>query len=340
MKTVKTTQALGMMLAHDHTRIVGTEFKGVAFKKGHIIQKEDIPALLDMGKNSIYVLELNDKTLHENDAAHILAQAISGENIRLGEAKEGKVSLYSTVRGLLSIDKNLLTKINMLPNLAISSIHAGFMVEENQCIASAKIIPLTLQKAILERKIFQKIKADKTAIISVKKLPNLKVGLIVTGSEVYYKRIEDRFSSVLKGKVEALGSKIEEVVYLPDDRKAISEKIESMSKQYDMVLTSGGMSVDPDDVTSYAIRKVSTKVITYGTPVLPGAMFMLAYRDKTPILGVPACGMFSKVTVLDVILPRVIANENVTKKSIASLGYGGLCQGCPICTFPNCSFAK
>jgi len=108
----------------------------------------------------------------------------------------------------------------------------------------------------------------------------------------------------------------------------------------ELIVTSGGMSVDPDDVTRMAIAEAGAEDIIYGTPVLPGAMFLSGRIGHIPILGVPACGMFFKITVFDLILPRVLAGEKISRKEIAEMGHGGLCRSCKRCQYPVCNFGK
>jgi molybdopterin biosynthesis enzyme len=325
-----------MILGQDLTRVT-EDSKGVAFKKGHIISAQDIPMMLSMGKDHVYVMKLRPGAVHENEAAQRLAAIAAGAGIILDEPSEGKVNLRAGVSGLLAVDRTVLTKINCSAGIAVSTLHDGTLVREGQFVASAKIIPLTLPESTLrktERACIQKI-------IGVRELPRRKVGLIVTGSEVYYGRIQDRFEGIVREKVTRLGSGITDTVFLPDDRDLIAQNIVKLAEDNDLVFLTGGMSVDPDDVTPAAVRKSGAKVVVYGTPVLPGAMFLLAYRGQTPVIGIPACGMFSKITILDVVLPRVLLGERINRRYIASLGHGGLCQACSEgCRYPTCSFCK
>lgn len=338
MKVVEVSQALGMVLGQDYTRIVPGEFKGVAFKKGHIIKAEDIPMLRSMGKNNVYVMEIKPGYLHENDAAEKLAQLAAHAELSYMEVAEGKVNIKSHCRGLLKIDRERLLQINMLEGLALSTLHHDSAVLPGELVASAKIIPLVLPQATMDQ--VKEICAGQP-LISILPLVPKKAGLIITGNEVYHGIIEDKFADVMKRKFAEYGSEVTETVVLPDDAEQIAESIKKLAAKNDIVFVTGGMSVDPDDVTPVAIRETGAEVALYGTPVLPGAMFMAAYLGAVTILGIPACGMFSKVTVLDVILPKVLAGERITRQYIASLGHGGLCRQCPDgCHYPHCSFGK
>lgn len=338
MKTVHVTEAVGMVLGQDLTRILPGVFKGAAFKKGHIIRQQDIPMMLSMGKDHVYILEFGPNDVHENEAAKILAESAAGPNLYFDEASEGKVNIRAGAFGLLKIDIDALMQINSIEGLALSTVHNDIVVQKGQLVASAKIVPLILPKAAIEE--VRKL-ASGTDVIKVLPLPARKVGLVITGNEVYYERIEDRFQSIIEKKVTALGSELTQSILVPDDAGRITSAIKELAAKNDVVFVTGGMSVDPDDVTPLAVRETGANVIVYGTPVLPGAMFLVAYLKETPILGIPACGMFNRITALDVILPKVLIGEVITRQYIASLGHGGLCQNCAEgCRFPNCAFCK
>jgi molybdopterin biosynthesis enzyme len=338
MKSIEVSEAIGMALGQDLTRIVPGEFKGVAFKKGHIIKIEDIDLMRSMGKNHVYVMELGAEKVHENDAAQQMALYTAQETLLFAEAAEGKVNLKAHCSGILKIDTERLLAINMLEGLALATLHNNSPVSSGELIASVKIIPLMVPKATLDQ-----VKEICAAghIISILPYAAKKAGLIVTGNEVYYGLIKDKFDGVIRSKFAALGSNVTETVYLPDDADLIADTIKMLAAKNDIVFVTGGMSVDPDDVTAVAVKKTGAEVAVYGTPVLPGAMFMAAYLGEVPVLGIPACGMFSKITVLDVVLPKVLAGERITRRHIASLGNGGLCRQCEAgCHYPHCSFGK
>lgn len=338
MKVIDVSQALGMVLGQDLTRVVPGEFNGVAFKKGHIIKAEDIPLLRSMGKNNVYVMEIEPGYLHENDAAEQLMHLVAHDELTYMETAEGKSNVKAHCHGLLKIDIARLLQINMLPGLALSTLHNDSPVEAGELVASAKIIPLVLQQKTIDQ--VKEICAGEP-LIRIVPFRAKQAGLIITGNEVYHGIIEDKFEAVIKSKFAALGSQVTQTVFLPDDADRIADTIKILSTKNDIVFVTGGMSVDPDDVTPVGIKKAGAEVAVYGTPVLPGAMFMAAYLGDVAILGIPACGMFSKITVLDVVLPKVLAGEKITRQHIASLGHGGLCRHCSGgCHYPHCSFGK
>ncbi|MGL5381476.1 molybdopterin-binding protein [Clostridium sp.] len=338
MKMIKVQDAVGTILSHDVTQIIPGEFKGRAFKKGHIIREEDIEKLLSLGKDNVYVWEPKEGELHENDAAIRLAKLVKGEGVEESkEIKEGKIDFYAERTGLLKIDKENLLKLNSLGEIIVSTIHNNTPVKKGDKLAGTRVIPLIID----EKKIIEAENLIKTKLIKVLEIKPKNIVLITTGNEVYHGRIKDAFLPVMERKLNEYGSSILRQVILPDDKERIKEEInKAINDGADMVVCTGGMSVDPDDVTPTAIKESGAELVTYGAPVLPGAMFLLAYNGRTPILGVPSCAMYSKRTVLDLVLPRVLADEKLTLNDIVEYGHGGLCLDCPVCTFPHCSFGK
>ena len=337
MKSVRVEDAVGMILCHDLTKIVPGEFKGRAFKKGHIIQEEDIKELLSIGKEHIYVWQNKEGILHENDAAVRLKDLVCGGGLEFGEIKEGKINFKAAKDGLLKIDKEKLLEINMLGDIIVSTIQNNTPVKKGEVIGATRIIPL----AIDEEKIIEAEKLIKESIIKVIDIKPKKVHMITTGSEVYHGRIKDAFGPAVRKKVEYYGCTLENQVILPDDKeKIVCEIKKAIESGAEMILCTGGMSVDPDDVTPTAIKECGAELITYGAPVLPGAMFLLAYSGDIPIVGLPGCVMYCKRTIFDLVLPRILSDERLSFRDIALYGHGGFCLNCDVCTFPHCSFGK
>lgn len=337
MKTVKTVDAVGMILCHDITKIVPGEFKGVAFKKGHIIQEHDIPELLKLGKDNLYVWEHQEGTLHENDAAIRIKNHIASEGLDFSSIKEGKIDFIANIDGLLKVDVDELFKINSLREIIVSTLHNNTPVRKGTKIAGTRVIPLVID----EKKIIEMENISKENIIKVLPIKPKKVAIITTGNEVFYGRIQDKFGPILIEKVQEYGCQVVYHSFSSDEKEMIKEKIqEALDSEAELILCTGGMSVDPDDRTPLAIREMGGELITYGSPVLPGAMLLLAYHGDRAILGLPGCVMHSKRTAFDLVLPRILADEKITFGDIAAYGHGGLCLDCPICTFPHCSFGK
>lgn len=338
-KKINVEDSVGTVLAYDLTKIVPGEFKGAAFRKGHIIKEEDIAQLKSMGKYHIYVIELGEEEVHENEAGNIIATMATGEGLYITEPYEGKVSIKSEIKGLLKINKEGLQELNDIEMVIMATLHNNTPVEKDGPVAGTRIIPLTIERNKLKK--LKEIEEKYGKIINVKPYKKLKCGIVVTGTEVYEGLIKDKFGSVLKNKVEDLDGEVIEIRYSPDNKDQIKENINYfLEKNADMVLVSGGMSVDADDVTPVAIRETVDEVITYGSPVLPGAMFMIGYEKETPVLGIPACGMYSKITVLDLVLPRLFTKEKLSRRDITMMGHGGLCLGCAVCTYPICHLGK
>lgn len=339
MKLMKTEEAVGQILCHDITQIIPGVTKDAVFRKGHVITEEDIPVLLSVGKDNIYIWENNEKMLHENEAAEILYGMCKNENMCPTDVKEGKIELIAECDGLLKVNREKLNKINSLGEMMIASRHGNFPVKKGEKLAGMRIIPLVIEKEKMQHA--QEV-CGEGSIFELKKFHHKKVGIVTTGNEVYHGRIEDKFTPVLKAKLaeydtELIGHRISD-----DNPERVTGFIQELLELgAELVLCSGGMSVDPDDRTPLAIRNTGAEVITYGAPVLPGAMFMLAYYNgNIPIVGLPGCVMYAKRTVFDLVLPRIMADEKLTKKDLGCLGEGGLCLSCPICTFPNCGFGK
>lgn len=337
MKTIKTVDALGAILCHDITKIVPGDFKGVAFKKGHIVREEDIPELLKLGKDNLYVWEQQEGFLHENDAAIRIKNHTAGKGLVFSDIKEGKIDFIAEETGLLKVDAEELFKINSLREIVIATLQNNTLVKKGTKIAGTRVIPLIIN----EEKINTMESISKKSFIEVLPLKPKKVAIISTGNEIFYGRITDKFGPILKSKVEEFQCQIVYHTFSSDDKEMIKEKIqEALNSDAELILCTGGMSVDPDDRTPLAIREMGGELITYGSPILPGAMLLLAYHGEKAILGLPGCVMHSKRTAFDLVLPRILAGEKLSFEDIARYGHGGLCLNCPVCTFPHCSFGK
>lgn len=337
---MKTEDAVGQVLCHDITQIIRGERKGPVFRKGHVIREEDIPVLLSVGKDHVYIWENNENMLHENDAAQILYELCRNDFMHPSEPKEGKIDLYSDINGLFKVDQKKLYAVNSLGEMMIACRHGNFPVKKNDHLAGTRIIPLVIEKQKMER---AREAAAGGKIFSVLPFRHKKAGLLTTGNEVYYNRIRDTFLPVLDEKLSEYSVEVIGREKCPDDPAVITGTImKFIEAGAELVLCAGGMSVDPDDRTPLAIRNTGAAVVTYGSPVLPGAMFMLAYygKKKIPVCGLPGCVMYSKRTVFDLVLPRLMADDPVTKAELDALGEGGLCLSCKVCTFPNCGFGK
>jgi hypothetical protein len=339
-RTVPVAEAVGMVLPHDITEIRPGSFKGRAFKKGHIIRAEDVDHLKRLGKEHIYVLELGPDEIHENEAALRMAEALSGPGVAFSrEPVEGKLNLLATEPGLLKVDVAALTAFNLLGEVMCATLHTNTLVQEGEQVAATRLIPLVGGRELVEKAV--STASANGGIISIKPLRQARAALIITGNEVFHGRIKDAFEPVLRQKLATLNSAVQEVRFAPDDAGVIASEIrECLQRGADLIITSGGMSVDPDDVTRAGIHQAGATDIVYGTPVLPGAMFLVGYFGEIPVLGVPACGMFHRITVLDLILPRVLAGEKITRKELSVMGHGGLCRQCKTCQYPLCSFGR
>jgi hypothetical protein len=341
MKSVylKTEDAVGKVLCHDITKIVKDTFKGVAFKKGHVIRQEDVDALLRLGKSHIALIELEPLELHEEEAGLRLARALKGPGIVLKGPSEGRYDLIAEVRGLLKIKTRTLLKVNRIPKVVVATLQTFTPVLQGEKVAGTKVVPLAIEERVIGK--VEAICAADGPVLSVLPHRKLKMGAVITGREVYEGRIEDGFGPVLKQKCAFWGLEPPAIQYCVDDATKISAAInEHLNQGCELILATGGMSVDVDDVTPLGIRKTGAKIIKYGAPVMPGAMFLMAYKGDCAIIGAPGCVMYASTTILDLLLPRVLAGERITADDICHLGHGGLCHSCKACVYPRCSFGK
>lgn len=340
MKLIKTENAVGHVLCHDITQIIKGVCKDAVFRKGHIVKAEDIPILLSVGKDHLYVWENDETMLHENDAAEILRKICQGSNLYPTPVKEGKIELVAKCDGLLTVDIEHLRAVNSIGNMMISTVPSGFVVKKDQHIAGTRIIPLVIKKDEMEKA--KRIAGDKP-LLNIIKLKPKKYGVVTTGNEVFNHRIEDKFTPTIVEKLSEYNCEMIAHEVSDDDNTHIENCISKMisNPEIEMIICTGGMSVDPDDRTPLAIKNSGANIISYGSPVLPGAMFLMGYlEDGRPIVGLPGCVMYSKRTVFDLVLPKLLADIPITADYLAGLGHGGFCQGCKDCHFPNCSFGK
>jgi hypothetical protein len=340
MNKVPVEKAVGMVLAHDLTKIIPGEYKGAAFKRGHVIRLEDVQELKSMGKNHINVLELKEGQVHEDEAALRIAKAIAGDNVILKGPSEGKVELIANKRGLLKINLDALKAINEIEELVVATLHTNTLVEKGQCLAATRIIPLYIdeEKLLKVEEYGRKYHSEAVQVLDIKPM---KAALVITGTEVYEGRIKDGFAPVMREKLNYYSCDLLDIKYCPDDKLIIKKAIADMTYMgAEIVLVCGGMSVDADDVTPAAIRSSSDYVVTYGVPIIPGNMLMLAYKGETAILGIPGAAIHLKNTSLDILLPRILAGEKLTRRDTSAYFHGGLCLGCGCCTYPICPYGK
>lgn len=339
MKCIKTVEAVGHVLYHDITRIIKGITKDVVFHKGHIICEEDIPVLLSVGKDHIYIWEQDENTLHENEAAEILRDISMGDNMVASDVKEGKIELIAACDGLLTIDTEHVNAINALGEMMIATRHGSTLVKKGDKLAGTRIIPVVIEKSKMEKAVEA---SGGKPLMNVIPFEKKKYGVITTGNEIFHKRVGDTFTPVIQEKMSEYGAVMEMHEIIDDDSGKITAIIKEMQeKGMDVVICTGGMSVDPDDKTPLAIKNSGARIITYGAPVLPGAMFLMAYGENNkPILGLPGCVMYAKRTIFDLVLPTIMADQPVKESFLNRLGEGGLCLDCDVCTYPNCGFGK
>ena len=322
MKKINVKDAVGMALCHDITEIIPGGFKGAKFLKGHVIKEEDVEVLLSLGKENIYIWEEDENYVHENDAAEFIKNHVIGEGMLTSEIREGKINFIAENDGLYKINVELLNKINSIGEIIIASKYNNTPVKKGEAVAGTRIIPLRIEKKQLE--ILEEITKNQK-LMEIKKInSDLKIGIITTGNEIFYGRIKDKAGEALGEKLGKYGVGNIKQVFVPDEKEKITAQIKEFIKDTDIILCTGGMSIDPDDVTPDAIEESGCQMVTYGTPVLPGAMFLLGYSGDKVIMGLPGGVVFSKNSVFDLLLPRILARDIITKKDIVEMGHGGL----------------
>ena len=339
MKLIKTVDAVGQVLCHDMTQIIPGEYKDARFRKGHIVTADDIPVLLSMGKENLYIFELGEGQLHENDAAERMCALCFNDGMSRSEVKEGKIELFAECDGLFLIDREKLNAVNAIDELMIATRHGDTAVHAGDKLAGTRVVPLVIDEAKLIEA--ERIVGD-TPILALRPFTRKRAGVVTTGSEVYHGRIEDQFTPVIERKLADFGIAVTEHLTVDDGLDNIRAAIDKLREtDVDLILCTGGMSVDPDDNTPGAIKASGARIVTYGAPVLPGAMFLLGYFDDgRPVMGLPGCVMYARATIFDLMLPRIAAGVELTRRDFTTLGEGGLCLGCQPCTYPNCAFGK
>lgn len=341
MKLIRTEDAVGSVLCHDLTQIIRGVTKDAVFRKGHIVQPEDIPVLLSIGKEHLYVWEADENMLHENDAARILCAICKNEGMKESAIKEGKIELAAEFDGLFKVDSKRLQLVNSFGQMMIATRHGNTPVKKGDKLCGTRIIPLVIEKEKMQR---VKELCGEEPLLKLLPYKIKKAAVLATGSEVFHGRIKDTFTPVIAEKLAEFGVEVMHQEILDDEPTAITAAIRRAIDELgvELVLCTGGMSVDPDDRTPLAIKNTGARIVSYGAPVLPGAMFLLSYygANKVPVLGLPGCVMYAKRTIFDLALPRVLACDEITAEELASLGEGGLCLNCAVCTYPACGFGK
>lgn len=343
MRIIAVQNSVGTVLCHDITRIAPGDSKGRAFKKGHVVRHEDVPELLKLGKEHLYVLSLEEGHIHENEAAERIAKAAAGPGLRFSDVSEGRINLIAETSGLLVVDVDALHQVNSEEGVVLASSHTHQRVHTGKAVAGTRVVPLVIEEERIKavENICDKVRAQRGPVIQIKPFIPKKVGVVTTGSEIFHGRIKDAFGPVISKKLASYGSSVIHQAFVSDDPEMTVAAIHDViSRGADMVLCTGGMSVDPDDQTPTSIRNTGAEVVTYGSPTFPGAMFMLAYLGEIPIMGLPGCVMYYNASIFELVLPRILADEKVTRQDIVAMGHGGFCNGCDVCRFPVCPFGK
>ena len=339
MKLIRTEEAVGHVLCHDLTQIIKDQYKDARFRKGHVVTEADIPVLLSMGKEHLYVWEMTPGMLHENDAAERLYALCANDHMDRSEVKEGKIELKAACDGLFRVNSEKLIAVNTVEDIMIATRKGGTAVRKGDKLAGMRVIPLIIPEEKLQA---AEQAAGDAPLLELKPWVRKTAAIVATGSEVKKGLIQDTFTPVVKEKLAAYGIETVSIAYSGDGVENVAGAVtEARATGADVILCTGGMSVDPDDNTPGGIKQSGAKIVTYGAPVLPGAMFLLGYYDDgTPVMGLPGCVMYAGATIFDLVLPFVAADVPVTRAQIVAMGEGGLCLGCKPCHWPLCPFGK
>ena len=343
MKEMKTVEAVGQVLCQDITQIIRGVTKNARFRKGHVITEEDIPVLLSLGKDHIYIWDEDASQMHENEAADALRQLCQNEHMTATDVKEGKIELVAECDGVFQVDEGRFDAVNEMDDITIATLAQNMPVKKGMKLAGMRVTPLFIARDRMEE--VRRTAGDKPLLRLLPYRRDLKVGVVTTGTEVFLGRIEDTFTPVIEAKLNQFGLTIMEHRLSDDVTEHTKAAIEDLlDLGMDIILCTGGMSVDPDDRTPAAIRDAGVDIVTYGAPVLPGAMYLLGYTERegrtVTVMGLPGCVMYDKATIFDMILPRAIAGDKVTRREIRHFGIGGLCMRCKVCHYPICPFQK
>ena len=337
MRKVKVEEAVGLTLCHDLTEM-RDGFKGPAFRRGHVITEADIPHMLDIGKRTVFVWEENAGEIHEEDAALRMAAMAPVDGAHYTAPSEGKVLLLADREGMFRVDTDLLREINSIGDITISTLPDHYPARPGMRLASMRIVPLvTKEEQIIQAEALCKGRP----LLQLLPYQPRKTGIIITGSEIYHGRIKDKFEAVARKKLAAYPGEVIGAAVCDDDLDMLVNTARGfLARGADFLIFSGGMSVDPDDLTPSAIRRLGCEVVTHGVPSQPGNMTLMAYLGDVPVMGVPGAAISLPTTIFDVMLPQVFAGVKFTHEELINLGDGGLCQLCAACHFPNCSFGR
>ena len=339
MKLIKTEDAVGHVLCHDMTQIIKDQYKDARFRKGHVVTEEDIPVLLSMGKEHLYVWEMTPGMVHENDAAERMAALCGRINMNWSAVKEGKIELTAACDGLFRVNSEKLIAVNSVEDVMIATRKGNTAVKKGDKLAGTRVIPLVIPEEKLKA---AEAAAGDTPLLELLPYTKKTAAIVATGGEVKKGLIQDTFTPVVKDKLASYGIETLAVTYSGDGVENVANAIaEARKTGADIILCTGGMSVDPDDNTPGGIKQSGARIVTYGAPVLPGAMFLLGYyEDGTVVMGLPGCVMYAGATIFDLALPRIAAGVEMTRADFAVMGEGGLCLGCKPCRWPICPFGK
>jgi molybdopterin biosynthesis enzyme len=324
LTTLAPDQAVGHILRHNLSGPDGRK----ALSKGHRIAAGDLPQLAALGLEQVRVAVLEPGDVHENEAARRLAAAVCGPGVLARPPAASRVNLLAAADGIVRVDVAALLRINEIDGLTVATLPSHALARVRQRVATIKIIPFAVPEEELARAeaIGRAALAARTSVIALSPLRQLDIGVILVGSRAARARIEAGVYPAIESRVVELGSRVLAVRYVESEEHVIAGTIgELRAAGAQLLIVAGETSImDRDDVTPQGIRLAGGRIEHYGAPVEPGNLLLLAYLDTLPVLGAPGCVRSRDVNIVDLLLPRLLAGEQITRRDIVELGHGGL----------------
>lgn len=319
VKKVPVTEALGHILLHHQIDAHGQKI----LSKGRYITREEIPALEMSGCQEVYVAILDEEDVSENEAAHYLGEMLAGDRLETSRAATGHVNLVATAPGLLKVDQEALLALNSQPGITLATIRTHTVVRPKTITGTIKIIPYAVPRSDLEA---AATIAQDNPPLTVKPFVVKRATLIISGSQANEQKVTAGFTAPLRERLAAYGAELKLGPYAPPQETALSHALKlALDEKTEMILVAGETSiVDINDIIPRAIKAIGGEIIQYGMPVKPGNLLLMAYYHGIPVVGVPGCARSKKYNVVDMVLPRLAAGEQLTQRDLLEMGHGGL----------------
>ncbi|MSO69412.1 MAG: 4-diphosphocytidyl-2C-methyl-D-erythritol kinase [Alphaproteobacteria bacterium] len=322
--------AIGLILAHS------IRLPGRAFKKGHVLSAGDIALLKKADIKTVTGVTLEADDVGEDEAAFRLASALKGNDLTLGKAFTGRCNLYAEERGIVIVDTARLDRINLIDEaITVGTLRPHELVDSEQMIATVKLIPFSVPRALLERCLA--VASDGGPVMRLAKLRGRPVGLIQTRLPGTKETVLDSTLAVTRARLVALGCELKTERRCAHDTTEVAEAVRaSLAEGRAMILIAGASAItDRSDIVPAGIVAAGGAIDHFGMPVDPGNLLLLAHHGTTPVLGLPGCARSPKLNGVDWVLQRLIADVPVTRHDIMTMGPGGLLMEIPSRPLPR-----